>query len=626
MKFNTPAVRDTNAQPAPIPQPETKPQKTVAPKPESRQERPFEVINGGAMSAEEQAPQQVETRTLKGGVFSLPDDEQLSARIIQPVTIAKAALNGIDGAAHAAMLQRRKDRKAAEAKLPDTYATPERMGFSRLTIEALDEIGIEWRAAYKYHAGLVQACRDAITGVGLLAYIRRDRIGIEGMRQLYGICDIARLKMEAQDRAIGFAADIFNESFRRITGCAGVKERAEKSYPSVQAGTVWTYEVYATELLQALEHAWHAVDYKSNVMVLRNVLLHHDGNNTLTVTGYDHRLCVSVDIDCTVTSGEPFDITVDAGTLKKSLKGKKGLIELSTEWDRYDDCYIAMCGAKIPTIFADDFPPLPNVTPTAMETINKAELHRAIERTVLATNPDDPRAFMGGALFSHEAIVATDGHRLVAIESNGFRLPEGFNAIIPTRTLNAVAKIIKGKGKYGLDGSADIALCSTDAMRGNAVLFTSGNVRIISRTIDVDYPNWERVKPEGSQGLTMTLNTEWFARLVAEAAEYAKDKENKFVVRLDISNMDNTVTVSAGTQDGGKYENSMPCDLRGYCDNFDGNTLTVHFNARYLLDMLKHKNETTYFELFGSMKGSAAGIWHDDANMHETHVLMPIKM
>ena len=608
MKFNTPMVRDTNAQPAPIPQ--TAPKKESA-KPAAKplpETRPFEVINGGAMSPEEKAPQQVQTRTLKGGVFSLETDERLTARIVQPVTIAKAALNCIDGAAHAAMLQRRKDRKAAEAELSDTYATPERMEFSRLAIETLDAIGIEWRAAYRYHEGLVQACRAAITGMAFAA--QKKMLG------LHAACRNVMSMVPSPEQ--------FNAALYALTGCGKSPER-----PNANLGNMWTYEVYATELRQAMEHAWHAVDYKSNVMVLRNVLLHHDGNNTLTVTGYDHRLCVSVDIDCTVTSGEPFDITVDAGTFKKALKGKKGLIELATEWDRDDDCYIAMCGAKIPTIFADDFPPLPQVTPTAMETVNKAELHRAIERTAMATNPDDPRAFMGGALFSHEAIVATDGHRMSVIEPNGFRLPESFNTIIPTRTLNAVAKIIKGKGKYGLDGSVDIALCSTDAtnaMRGNAVLFFSGNVRIISRTIDADYPNWEKVKPEGGQGMTMTLNTEWFARLVSEAAEYAKDKENKLIVRFDISNMDNTVTVSAGTQDGGKYENSMPCDLRGYCDDFDGNTLTVHFNARYLLDMLKHKNETTYFELFGSMKGSAAGIWHDDANMHETHVLMPIKI
>lgn len=373
-------------------------------------------------------------------------------------------------------------------------------------------------------------------------------------------------------------------------------------------------------LAAQLKNVGHAVDCKSNVMVLRCVLLDADEAGALRITGYDHRLGIRSPMNADV-EGDVFPVAVPFSLLSQALVGIKGDIDIRTSWDG-DLCKLHVGGHVIDTIPGDEFPPFPEPKKSQKAfDVSKAAFRDVVKRTVFATNPNDPRQFMGGVFFTGEACVATDGHRLSIQTLNDHPVPEGFDAIIPTTTLLCVDKLFGNKKQLAGD------LHIERVIDGRAVSFQVDDYEIVSRTIDAKYPNYKKVRPDySSSALYVTFDTAAMDRAVKSAKKFALVKEKQGIVEFTFNAEAEEIIVHAETQDRGSFTDTVSATFAGSIDSHGWDkTLKISFNGNYMNQMLAHGEPESTLIIFGELKPAKMSTRHGEL-AEDAQILMPIKI
>jgi len=360
-------------------------------------------------------------------------------------------------------------------------------------------------------------------------------------------------------------------------------------------------------LLKNLHLAQRATDQKNRVPVLRNVLFELSGNK-LSMTGFDHRIGIKAAIEC---SGEGDGrITVPCQLLLDVL----GVMMDNMVYFNLDDTVMSMeCGRSkynFNCIPADDFPPFPKSDGKEAFEIGKDMLEKGIKQTVFATNPDDARAFMGGVLLKTEKekkevrFISTDGHRLAmrvfVVEGS---VPET-QAIVPTRTLSEVLRVIQ-------DAKENTAKITIDEKQ--SISFKADGVLIVSRLVEAEYPKYERVIPSVSEG-SCRVNRQRLLSAVRGASIMACSKENRDIIEMSIN--DENIRFTSATKDVGSANEEVEINKKG-------KDVRIAFNSKYIIDFLNAVEED---EVVIEYKDELdPGHFHTDMPDY-TYVLMPVKV
>ncbi len=237
---------------------------------------------------------------------------------------------------------------------------------------------------------------------------------------------------------------------------------------------------------------------------------------------------------------------------------------------------------------ATDFPFIPEPDATIVATLEAGLLRGMIRQTAFAVSTDETRPFLTGVFFATEdrtvRLVATDGGRLaLRTAALGQQVKQKFAVIVPAKAMHELARALSG-------ASGDV----TVAVAENHLVFTLPEIRLVSRLIAGQFPNYQQVIPQGYKQ-RLRLHTERFLRAVRRAAITARDSAN--VVRLSAKGSELTVTSS--TPEVGKTVEKVPVQA-------EGEAMEVAFNARYLMDCLSilETDELT-FELTGPLSPGA---------------------
>src|SRR5262249_25860418 len=147
-----------------------------------------------------------------------------------------------------------------------------------------------------------------------------------------------------------------------------------------------------------------------------------------------------------------------------------------------------------------------------------------IRKTIFAVSPDEARAILTGILVAFESdtvkFVATDTHRLAVRSAKVLDGSGSVNAIVPARAMTELNRILADE-----DGDINIRFSE------NQVQFmTPQGISVVSRLIEGQYPNYERVIPS-SYEKTLTLQTQVFQRAVKRAAIVARNNANRVVLK-----------------------------------------------------------------------------------------------
>lgn len=268
----------------------------------------------------------------------------------------------------------------------------------------------------------------------------------------------------------------------------------------------------------------------------------------------------------------------------------------------YDDSEIILKGWA-----GDEFPIIPDLDGEYFFEISPSILKNMIKQTLFATSLDDTRPIFTAALFELEndnlKIITTDTHRL-ALRSGKVKVNdiEEINVLVPGKTLSEVNRIVKD------DDDELIKIKGTKKQ----ICFITEDTRIISRLVEGKFPNYRQVIPEDYQTL-IKVKTKNFQQTVERANLFSNEKDGTSIVKIDIE--DNYIQVLSQSELGKVDEKISVLN--------EGENLSIAFNAKYLLDVLKVMDaEDIDFTLTGSL---SPGVIKPGNNDNFIYVILPIR-
>lgn len=216
-----------------------------------------------------------------------------------------------------------------------------------------------------------------------------------------------------------------------------------------------------------------------------------------------------------------------------------------------------------------DFPRLPTLPETAYR-IAQRELRTMIRHTLFATAREESRPFLTGVLIEIEgdriALAATDANRL-ALRKGQLLSSEGepIRVIVPAKSLAEVLRLLTGDEEAFVDFS----------VHNNQILFGLPHAKFVSRLIEGQFPDYQRVFPAE---LLVTLRVDRGEFLAAVDRAALVTRNGSSFVRLGVE--DGTLVVSASEAEIGQAREEIPVEQ-------EGENLEMSYQARFLSDVLR---------------------------------------
>ncbi len=366
------------------------------------------------------------------------------------------------------------------------------------------------------------------------------------------------------------------------------------------------FRIATDELKKALHRAQGIVERKATMPILSNVLL------TATKGGVS---VTAFDLDIGVVSEHPAEVA-KTGSLTLSAKTLLDIVSLLPEAgltlkklpNNYAELTCGNAHYKIVGMAPEEFPKLPKEDTANLVKISGSTLLEMIKKTQYAISTDETRYVLNGVFFEPREggkvrMVATDGHRLALVERElvgDFKLKGG--VIIPRKGLFELKRL--------LDEAPD-AECQLGFAENSAVFKKPGLVMVM-RLIDGQFPEYQRVIPkEGEKQLLVSR-----ARVADALKRIALlSAEKSSAVRVSLS--ENLLRITANNPDLGEAKDDLDVAYRGA-------SLTVGFNAKYLLDVLGALDGDEVTLELGDEH--SPGVLHTPGDRSYTAVIMPMRV
>src|SRR5437868_688 len=338
------------------------------------------------------------------------------------------------------------------------------------------------------------------------------------------------------------------------------------------AGTT-TMEITVSkfELLRELTATQGVVERKTTIPILSNYLFEASGDKLwLTATDLD----LSLRTSCSIKVKKEGSCTIPARKLHDYVKLLPDAdITINLHHNHWVSIRCGRSNTKMVGMAKSNFPSLP-VFPTAGVVKIPAQVLRAmIAKTGFAIANEESRYTLNGALMvlKPESItmVATDGHRLSHIERNGEKF-EGVSGEMKT----LIPKKCMDELKLLVDSTNDVE--TIDFAKDESTLFFRIGPRLLtSRQLTGQFPNYEAVLPKDNNK-SVTVNCDDLTGAIQRVAQFADERSR--AVRMKIEKGE--LKISASSTETGESEDSIET-------SYNGDSVTIGFNAAYLIDFLK---------------------------------------
>jgi DNA polymerase-3 subunit beta len=253
---------------------------------------------------------------------------------------------------------------------------------------------------------------------------------------------------------------------------------------------------------------------------------------------------------------------------------------------------------------AADFPQLP-VCLGERFAVNKTAFIETVDRVAPSASRDETRPVLTGVLiqFTTDSVrmVATDSYRLSVKETPlQSSVAASVEVIIPARTLLELSRIAAGASDDTL------SILPTE----NQILFEVGGISLVSRLIDGQFPNYRQLIPETFDHEVGVDHDE----LLEAVRRVGLLAQKNTPIRMRFA--DNSLSVSAESQDVGKAKETIPVQ-------YSGEELEIGFNPEFLEAGVASVKEPVVYLRFisplrpGLVKGSG-----DDF----LYLVMPIRL
>lgn len=377
-------------------------------------------------------------------------------------------------------------------------------------------------------------------------------------------------------------------------------------------------EILQENLNYCLSLVSRVIATKPQVPILANILfVAKDGKLTLTASNLETSIIVEVGAKIE-TEGE---FTLPGRTIAEivsSLSAQKLLLEVT---EGIASLKSGGFHAKLNGIPAPDYPQFSaNIPQDSFWELSPEALSDALRKTVFAAAGDETRAALTGVLLKPKEkgliFAATDGFRLSVVDlekvSSGKKETPG-PVIIPARTLAELARILEEKGmeKEEKEKTVKIYFSSSE----NQALFDLGDIKIISRLIAGNFPEYEKIIPSTSI-LKIVISAEELTKSLRLASIFARESAN--IVKLKIEN--SKLKISANATERGENESELDIEVQGSQKNAE---FSIAFNYRYLLDFLAVTTGELAIEF---STPTAPGVFRENSSPNFLHLVMPVRV
>lgn len=318
-------------------------------------------------------------------------------------------------------------------------------------------------------------------------------------------------------------------------------------------------------LSDALAGVSKAVSAHSNIPILEAIHFRAESGRII-LTGYDLEIAITTSVPAIVSA--PGQIVLAARLIVDIVRR---MTTDDVEIESNQDLGVVVRGGiteySMVSMDPRDYPELPEPGADEAVELEAPVLKNMIDTTLFAVSVVDTKPAHTGELFILEhdklTLVALDGYRLAIVERPVTSTRE-LRIIIPAKTMGEVSRLMG-------EGEDKVLICANRRF----VVFRGGDYTIISRLIEGDFLNYERVIPAGST-TTVRVDTKAFIDCVERASLIITERlKNPLRIRFD-----KNITVRCQTS------------LGSVVDEVDaettGDAVEVGFNNRYLLDALRY--------------------------------------
>lgn len=370
------------------------------------------------------------------------------------------------------------------------------------------------------------------------------------------------------------------------------------------------FTIERAKLLKTLSHVQSIVEKRNTIPVLSNVRIEAmESEISFKATDMDTEITEMVEATVnesgatTAPAHMLYDIVrklSDGSEVEITFPDEKGQLTIASGRSKF----------SLSTIGVEDFPVIAGDKLPVNFSIVKDELKDVIDRTKFAVSTEETRYYLNG-VYMHakkegEAkvlrVVATDGHRLACVESP---LPKGAEnlagVIIPRKTINEVRKLLDDNNAEEIDVS----------MSDNKVRFSFDDVTLTSKLIDGTYPDYERVIPTDND-----KNMEMEVKALASAVDRVSVVAERTRAIKMITGK-GKVMIATSSPDLGSASEEVEA-------KYDGETIEIGYNFRYLLDILNEIKGDSVRVSFSD--GTSPSVIHDISDTSAIFVLMPMRV
>ena len=336
------------------------------------------------------------------------------------------------------------------------------------------------------------------------------------------------------------------------------------------------------DLLYALQILQSVASGRNTLPILSNVLIQAaDGNIECVATDLE----VGIKIKVEGTIQEDGAITVSAkkfADIVKELPEDKTIQLVTTANDRVE----ITCGDGIYKIIGlpdEEFPQLPAVDGHSL-TIGGDTLRAVLRRTEFAAATEDVQYYLNGLYFSFledkTEVVATDRHRLALAQCEPFETPEDIKGfIVPLKAVKEIGRTFAESGEIQI------------SILENQVLLTDDTAALTTRLVEGDYPKYQEVLPEASEGKVI-VSKEQLLRASRRVALLSNPKSYAICVEIGPEQ----VQVSVNTPELGEAHETLPVES-------SNGQIRFGIDARFLIEALTHiETESVEIEFTNEVK------------------------
>ena len=205
-------------------------------------------------------------------------------------------------------------------------------------------------------------------------------------------------------------------------------------------------------------------------------------------------------------------------------------------------------------------------------------------------------------------LISSDTYRLTYIEEDleeSQKGKENLSLSVPLKTIDGLVKIMK------LIDEENITLKSD----GSKVFFQFSNVEILTRTIDLQFPDYKSILNNSQHNKKILLNTKDFLSVLKRTSIFVR--ENKESKNGGIFNFANNKLLLTGTSENAQIKEEIVTIQ-------EGGDLKISLNVRFLLEYISTiEGKVTVLEL---LNNKSSVIVKDEDNDKSLYFTMPLAL